>query len=387
MKEKNRKPLIFILLLVFVGIVVAGTFAYYTSSDTFNNEFDAGKYKIETQEAFVSPENWTPGTTTPKTFSVTNKGTVDAAVKVCFTQNWVDANNQPLDLKDSHDNLAAVLNFASNSNKNWLEDCSNNGTTKYCFYYYKKLEPNETTTNLLESVTYNGAVDINTTRNCTTENGVTTCTTNATGYAGAKYTLNVNIETVQYDQYQNVFTNVTARKNGVCSALNIQEEGPPKYKVDYLITDYIFIKDDELDNYDLTNAMCDVEYVGEHIEANKYNRCDRAILHTNSTYEEGEQVEVPVLTVRYSYGEWDSTLEKTVFNHFDDMYISMWAYEKNEIEQYGYTYNDDDDEVMNFQDIVRENWDDTYGYITTGSPTSFTMPNHDVLVSGTLANY
>ena len=59
MKEKNKKPLIFILLLVFVGIVVAGTFAYYTSSDTFNNEFDAGKYKIETQEAFVSPENWT----------------------------------------------------------------------------------------------------------------------------------------------------------------------------------------------------------------------------------------------------------------------------------------------------------------------------------------
>ena len=256
--KKNYKPLMFLLLLMFVFVVVGGTIAYYTSNDTFENEFDAGKYKIETQEAFVSPENWTPGTTTPKTFSVTNKGTVDSAVKVCFTQSWVDANNAPLNLKDSHDNLAAVLNFTSNSDKKWLEDCSNDGTTKYCFYYYKKLEPNETTSNLLESVTFNSNVDIDSTRNCTTENGVTTCTTTATGYAGAKYTLNVNIETVQYDQYQNVFSNVTARKNGTCSALNIQEEGTPKYKVDFMIRDIILIKDSDLDNYDITHSDCEV---------------------------------------------------------------------------------------------------------------------------------
>jgi len=376
MKEKNKKPLIFILLLVFVGIVVGGTFAYYTSNDTFNNEFDAGKYKIETQEAFVSPDNWTPGTTTPKTFSVTNKGTVDAAVKVCFTQNWVDANNQPLDLKDSHDNLAAVLNFASNSDKKWLEDCSNNGTTKYCFYYYKKLEPNETTTNLLESVTYNGAVDINTTRNCTTENGVTTCTTNATGYAGAKYTLNVNIETVQYDQYQNVFTNVTARKNGVCSALNILEQGPPKYKVGYMIEDTILISDSDLNNYDITYSDCEVIYFNNIMtEENKYNACLNPI-YLAGNYEEGERVDLPILPIRYAY------TVNYIYVEWDDFNIDTWDYDKNVIRSVNYEYNENDDVVMNIDNIRYNDWSGDYGKIGIYAPSSFTMPNHDVIFSG-----
>ena len=320
--KKNYKPIMFLLLLMFVFIVVGGTIAYYTSNDTFENEFEAGKYKIETQEAFVSPENWTPGTTTPKTFSVTNKGTVDSAVKVCFTQSWVDANNTPLNLKDTHNNLAAVLNFTSNSDKKWLEDCSNDGVTKYCFYYYKKIEPNETTSNLLESVTFNPDVDIDSTRNCTTENGVTTCTTTATGYAGAKYTLNVNIETVQYDQYQNVFTNVTARKNGVCSALNIQNE-VPKYKIAYRINDYNFIKDSELDDYDMTYATCKTVYVGEEIEENKYNECLDTISFDERTFEEGELVEVPYLYVRFAYNSGG------VYSNFEDnMHIYYWVYSK-----------------------------------------------------------
>ena len=379
MEEKNRKPLIFILLLVFVGIVVGGTFAYYTSNDTFNNEFDAGKYKIETQEAFVSPDNWTPGTTTPKTFSVTNKGTVDAAVKVCFTQNWVDANNQPLDLKDSHDNLAAVLNFASNSDKKWLEDCSNNGTTKYCFYYYKKLEPNETTTNLLESVTYNGAVDINTTRNCTTENGVTTCTTNATGYAGAKYTLNVNIETVQYDQYQNVFTNVTARKNGVCSSLDIAEQGPPKYRVDLMIRDRVLISDSDLDKYDVTNSDCEVVYFNNVMtEENKYNACLYPIIIGDS-YEEGETVEIPLTPVRYAYSH------NLIYDEWDDMNVNYWNYSKSHMRDAGYTFNENDSSIMNFTNVSYNSWTDEYGNIgIQNGTTTFIMPNHNVLLAGSL---
>ena len=377
--KKNYKPIMFLLLLMFVFVVVGGTIAYYTSNDTFENEFDAGKYKIETQEAFVSPENWTPGTTTPKTFTVTNKGTVDSAVKVCFTQSWVDANNAPLNLKDTHDNLAAVLNFASNSDKKWLEDCSNDGVTKYCFYYYKKLEPNETTSNLLESVTFNANVDIDSTRNCTTENGVTTCTTTATGYAGAKYTLNVNIETVQYDQYQNVFSNVTARKNGTCSALNIQEEGTPKYKVDFMIRDIILIKDSDLDNYDITHSDCEVVYFNNIMtEENKYNACSNPIYHVGS-YEEGEHVEITQLPVRYAY------THSYVYDEWEDFLISFWDYKKNYMTNVGYTYNENDDIVMNFDSVINNTWNnDDYGAIRIYTPSSFTMPNHDVLFWGSV---
>ena len=381
--KKNYKPIMFLLLLMFVFVVVGGTIAYYTSNDTFENEFEAGKYKIETQEAFVSPENWTPGTTTPKTFSVTNKGTVDSAVKVCFTQSWVDANNAPLNLKDTHNNLAAVLNFASNSDKKWLEDCSNDGVTKYCFYYYKKLEPNETTSNLLESVTFNPNVDIDSTRNCTTENGVTTCTTTATGYAGAKYTLNVNIETVQYDQYQNVFTNVTARKNGTCSALNIQEEGPPKYKVAYYLNDYDFIKDDELSQYDLTNATCEVIYEDDIVaDENKYNRCIKTIKIDEHTYEEGETVELTNFPVRYNFGtshyengDWVYTYSS---NGWEDMRVDAYFYEQNTITNYGYTFNQTDNTDMNFSNIFADYWNDS-GRIGIEPSSTFTMPNHDVL--------
>ena len=372
--KKNYKPIMFLLLLMFVFIVVGGTIAYYTSNDTFENEFEAGKYKIETQEAFVSPENWTPGTTTPKTFTVTNKGTVDSAVKVCFTQSWVDANNTPLNLKDTHNNLAAVLNFTSNSDKKWLEDCSNDGVTKYCFYYYKKIEPNETTSNLLESVTFNPDVDIDSTRNCTTENGVTTCTTTATGYAGAKYTLNVNIETVQYDQYQNVFTNVTARKNGVCSALNIQNE-VPKYKIAYRINDYNFIKDSELDDYDMTYATCKTVYVGEEIEENKYNECLDTISFDERTFEEGELVEVPYLYVRFAYNSGG------VYSNFEDnMHIYYWVYSKSANEDYGFAFNDDDIENMHFTNVRYSNSET----VMTNPQTSFIMPNHDVLLYGDL---
>ena len=98
MEKKNKKPIIFMLLLVAVSIIVGGTIAYYTSSDTFENEFDTGTYKIETQEAFVSPENWTPGTTTPKTVIATNKGTTPAAVRIKLTPSWKDANGGALSL-------------------------------------------------------------------------------------------------------------------------------------------------------------------------------------------------------------------------------------------------------------------------------------------------
>ena len=197
--KKNYKPVVFTLLLVGLCFVIGGTIAYYTSSDTFNNEFDTGTYKIETQEAFVSPDNWTPGTTTPKTVIATNKGTTPAAVRIKLTPSWEDANGDPLPLKDGNDNDAAIINFASNLNSRWIYD---NG-----YYYYKKaLNENDSTTTLIDSVTFNPDFDINNTKDCETVNGVTTCTTEFIDYAGGKYTLQIEVETAQYDKYQEIWS-------------------------------------------------------------------------------------------------------------------------------------------------------------------------------------
>ena len=193
--KKNYKPVATLLLLIGLCLVVGGTIAYYTSSDTFNNEFDTGTYKIETQEAFVSPDNWTPGTTTPKTVIATNKGSTDAAVRIKLTPSWVDANGDPLALADSHDNEAAIINFSDTLSSHWIYDDG--------YYYYKKaLQPNDSSPTLIDSVTFNPEVEFGSTKNCEAVNGVTTCTTEINDYAGGKYTLQIEVETCQYDKYK-----------------------------------------------------------------------------------------------------------------------------------------------------------------------------------------
>ena len=198
----NKKPIIFIALLFIVCLTIGGTIAYYTSSDTFNNEFNAGTYDIETQENFVSPDNWTPGTTTPKTVIATNKGTTPAAVRIKLTPSWVDKDGNPLPLKDGNNNDAAIINFTQNYDRKWIYQDG--------YYYYKRaLNENQSTTSLLKSVTFNPNFEIDKTQNCETVNGLTTCRTTYSDYSGGTYTLQVEIETCQYDQYQEIWnTNI-----------------------------------------------------------------------------------------------------------------------------------------------------------------------------------
>lgn len=92
MDKKNKKPLVALLLVAILGIVGA-TFAYFTSTDTFANVFKTKPYIMEVTETFESPENWTPGTTTNKAITATNKGDVEAAVRISYTEEWKDATN------------------------------------------------------------------------------------------------------------------------------------------------------------------------------------------------------------------------------------------------------------------------------------------------------
>ena len=205
---KNKKTLVAIVLLAIVGIV-GGTFAYFTSTDTFENVFGTKSYSMEVKETFESPEDWTPGTTTNKTVVATNKGDVEAAVRVSFEEKWVDASGQTLALQDTNGQKAAIINFANDLNTKWTT-VTENGKT---YYYYKtKLAKNASTSSLINSVTFNPNVEIKTTTNCTedTATHVKTCTTTTAGYAGGTYTLTLKVETVQFDQYKAAWnTNVT----------------------------------------------------------------------------------------------------------------------------------------------------------------------------------
>jgi len=100
MKEKIIKnKYVLIIGVVLIVLIVGVTIAFFQSSDTFTNNFDAGDYGARSVETFVSPTDWTPGTTTPKTLTVKNTGNICENVRVSFTEAWEDANGNALPLK------------------------------------------------------------------------------------------------------------------------------------------------------------------------------------------------------------------------------------------------------------------------------------------------
>ena len=205
-KLQNKKTVIALVLVAILGIV-GTTFAYFTSTDTFENVFSTKPYTMEVAETFVSPNDWTPGTTTSKSVIATNKGDIDAAVRVSYTESWVDSLGAPLPLQDNNDNVASIINFTNNWANSWTK--STEGGKDY-YYYKTKLTKNQATSSLIESVTFNSAVEISSEDNCVTVGSTKTCTTTTTGYAGGTYTLTVSVETAQYDQYRNIWgTTVT----------------------------------------------------------------------------------------------------------------------------------------------------------------------------------
>jgi predicted ribosomally synthesized peptide with SipW-like signal peptide len=206
---KKKKSLVAIVAVLLV-VVVGATFAYFTSSATFNNQFNLGNYSITTQEVFTSPDNWAPGDTTPKILTATNNGSIDAAVRVSYTEEWTDDNGDPVD-SSNIPNDAVTINFTTPSD--WTES---NG-----YYYYNYiLKAGNTTSSLIESVSLNSNLNNS---NCTESNGVKTCTSNLQGLAGYHYTLTFTIETVQYDQYRSAWnTNQSIVEKPLIQIMNSQ---------------------------------------------------------------------------------------------------------------------------------------------------------------------
>ena len=208
---KKKKTLVAIGTLLLVAVVGA-TFAYYTSNTTFENVFNAGKYKVTLTEEFESPDNWVPGETIPKTVTAKNDGTVPAAVRVSYVEKWEDLEGN--DITSQVTPNPAIINFDNTSD--WIQDGNH--------YYYKYiLEPNDTTSSFISGVTLNPNLNSVT---CTGEGNTKTCEAQNPA-SGAKYKLTFTIDTVQYDQYQSVWnTNVsiTEKTLGIGEELCYGEE-------------------------------------------------------------------------------------------------------------------------------------------------------------------
>ena len=224
---KNKKPIIALGALAVVGLI-AGTIAYFTSEATFDNVFTTAVYKTKSEETFNSPDNWTPGQEVPKTVITENQGTIPVAVRVSMQEVWKDESGNTIDtstIGDIEDALPsdpkkiAIINL-DNTN-DWAYDEETEA------YYYKRALAAANTTgstpvydrtsSFIKSVTLNPNLPIQseceTSTNENTHTTTKTCTTAIEGLGKATYTLTLTVETVQYDQYKQVWFAYDAENN------------------------------------------------------------------------------------------------------------------------------------------------------------------------------
>lgn len=224
---KNKKPIIALGALAVVGLI-AGTIAYFTSEATFDNVFTTAVYKTKSEEVFNSPDNWTPGQEVEKTVVTENQGTIPVAVRVKFEETWKNESGQIIDPSvitsleaelPNEPKKVAIINYANTSD--WQYDAA----TKY-YYFKRALAPASTngstqiydyTNTPISSVTLNADVPVQS--SCTessnqgTHTTTKTCTTAVKNLGKATYTLTITVETVQYDQYKQVWFASDASNN------------------------------------------------------------------------------------------------------------------------------------------------------------------------------
>lgn len=208
---KNKKSLIALVALLVVGVVGA-TFAYYTNTATFENEFTTGKYEASFTETFKSPKDWTPGTTTEKKVVVTNTGNVDLVARVSYEEKWTSANNTDITNQATVGSEKIALFTPTD---NWLA-----GGDGY-YYYSEVIAAGNSSTPFIESVTFNPNFVLVEERdytcaldpNAAAGTIVQKCVNTETGFAGATYTLTIKVETIQADAAWAKYNELTKENN------------------------------------------------------------------------------------------------------------------------------------------------------------------------------
>ena len=199
-KEKKNKKKLLVVGTIGLLTVLGGTLAYFTTSTNITNKFKAALYQNEIVEVFESPSNWAPGTVTEKTVAVTNTGSIDMAVRATYSEKWVSASGKNLNLKDSNNNTAAVITFATD----WTKDSDG-------FYYFGSkanktaLQPGKTSSSFIKSVKFNENIEASLKETVSADGKTITYTSTGDGYDNATYTLTIRLDTIQYDQANNIW--------------------------------------------------------------------------------------------------------------------------------------------------------------------------------------
>lgn len=195
---KNKKPLIFLVLILLIG-VVGGTFAYYSYSKSIDNEFVVGDFNVVIEETpsneielinQVSDINSLAPIDVGDTELVTsydlivdiaNKENTAAVIRVSYNEYFKEMNSthEEYGADESTYEIAHNLICSSSNNnsvtKNWTTEFSDYFIYHDGWYYYTKVLPAN------ESITILNGISV--ADNCIT--------------AYEKYYLDFNLEAIQ----------------------------------------------------------------------------------------------------------------------------------------------------------------------------------------------
>ena len=170
---------------------IGGVFAASVDSSVIDSFFGIATYRTVSTETFVSPTDWKTCEAAPKTIRVKNESTAAVVARIKYTEEWVAADRTTiLDPIDDTTNLRMAIIDRDDTEK-WL--LKSDGW----YYYHRPLEPGESTSSFMKSVTLNCDANLSGESICATENGQTVCTSEDNPYGSATYTLRLTTSTIQ----------------------------------------------------------------------------------------------------------------------------------------------------------------------------------------------
>ena len=182
--------------------------------------------------------------------------------------------------------------------------------------------------------------------------------------------------------------------------INVNVEIEKGYEVAYFVYDSVFLTEDELKEWHLSDATCDgILNVMDGSSTKKYRYCqgeDAIIYKSSKLYSSGEKVDLNKIKIRhFDLSEYDSDTgvpkhcsvdlnDSSILNCDSNIKeqleeINYWYYDKPSLSSHNYPFFETDKDIMKFSEIDDDSWLGEYGYLGLKVPVSFTMPNHDVL--------
>jgi len=259
-KNNNQKSIIFLIILSLVG-VIGGTIAFFTNSEKFTNLFKTQEFSTITKENFVSPDNWTPGTRTPKLVKVTNSGKVPVVVRALVEDKGWHKEGKIL----NNDTALVTIEYDEKEYSDWIS-VEEDGKKYFYYKYILGISEDDKTTksSFIQAVIFNNEAKND--ELCTYKyiysdgtEGISeippngekviskskTCTPSENSYSDATYELDITIEIMQAEHYKEAWgTNV-----------EITPLYTPNYLIDEMKKSNLWVIDENLNFSDTNTAV------------------------------------------------------------------------------------------------------------------------------------